>query len=485
MYKQNRLFLKSFFKNERLKVYNFHNIWEQLSQKIRPYQKEIERNVKKIGYFDLGNVPSINLRDIYNEYQNIWKKYRTVKEINPKQLKKYFLILFSNPNEGVPSGLYDNPDQFNDFLEALIKKNKQSYLKRFISDLLYYYPEDKDVLFKSLKKLYNNLDKQKRSNKLLLEANTQFQLTEEKGPLIIAQNILDIKKNLSTEVLSRIWLKERHLISNGIGQSVVEELCHLAKDFIQEEDKIILGRLLKYLSGDNNIKRFSNSSPIASVLLRPFEKKTPIQSIKKEITKFLDQHIGDPRFESEKWINMGREKSIFLKWKISETLKDFFALLSYTAKQVSDADRMWSYRKEFIEAYWKEGHIKDAWIVLGKEAYKNRLKFLKEGFDNYGRIVKGVDPIHSVLLFQIGDLIFSEWNCKGKARVWNSSLNKYSPQFYKTDYLKGDLVNKPKKEFIHSSPKTYYWQQKLSQYIEKYTYIPCPEQIQKKIYRFQ
>ena len=55
---------------------------------------------------------------------------------------------------------------------------------------------------------------------------------------------------------------------------------------------------------------------------------------------------------------MDKEKSIFLKWKISETLKHFFELLSYTAKQASDADRMWSYRKEFIEAYWKEGSYK-------------------------------------------------------------------------------------------------------------------------------
>ena len=181
---------------------------------------------------------------------------------------------------------------------------------------------------------------------------------------------------------------------------------------------------------------------------------------------------------------MDKEKSIFLKWKIGETLKDFFALLSYTAKQAPDADRMWSYRKEFIEAYWKEGHIRDAWIVLGKAAYKNRLKFLREDFDNYGKIIKG-NPIHSVLLFQIGDLVLSEWNYNGKVRLWNSSLNKYFPQFYKTEYLRKNLVKNPKKEFSHFSSETYFWQKKLSQYIEKYTYIPCPEYLRKKIYRFQ
>ena len=138
--------------------------------------------------------------------------------------------------------------------------------------------------------------------------------------------------------------------------------------------------------------------------------------------------------------------------------------------------------KEFIEAYWKEGHIKEAWIVLGREAYRHRQKFLKANFKNYGQIVQGANPIHSVLLFQIGDLTLSEWNYNGKVRVWNTG--KYSPSFYKTEYSREDLVKKPTKEFIHSSSETYYWQKKLCRYIEDYTGISCPQRLQKKIDRF-
>ena len=483
MYKQNNFFLKSFFKNEELKEKDFDDIWNQLSKKIQPYQKEIEKNIKKIGSFDIEDLSSINLKDIYSEYQSIWKQYRTVEGVNLKKLKEFFFILFSNLNEGVLSGIYDNPEQFDDFLKALIKKNNQIYLRRLFSDLLYYYPEDNHLLFKRLKKLYNNIDKKKKSNRLLIEANTEFKITEEQGPLIIAQNILDIKKNLSSEVLPKIWLKEKHLVSGGIGQSIVKELCYLAKEHIKEENKVILDRLFKYLSENGNIVRFSNPIPVVSVLLRPFEQKTPIQPIKKEITKFLDQYIGDPRFESEKWINMSLEKSIFLRWKIGETLDSFFALLDYTAKQDPNADRMWCYRKEFIEAYWKEDYIKNAWIVLGKKAYKNRLNFLKKDFKGYGTITKEVNPIHSVLLFQIGDLILSEWNYNGKVRLWDSSLN--FPQFYETEYSREDLVKNSKKEFIHSSSEKYYWQKALSRYIEQYTYIPCPKYLQRQIDKFQ
>ena len=135
---------------------------------------------------------------------------------------------------------------------------------------------------------------------------------------------MDIQKNLYSEVLSKIFLKKRHLISNGIGQSIVENLCHLAKNSIQEEDELKLKRFLDYLSGENNIQHFTDPRPITKVLLIPFENKVPTQSTKKQITKFLDQYVGDPRFESEKWNNMDNEKSIFLKWKIGETLKDFF-----------------------------------------------------------------------------------------------------------------------------------------------------------------
>lgn len=491
MYSENKFFLKSFIKNEGLKENNFNGIWNKLSVKTQAYQKEIERNIKKIGDFEAKDPTAFNLKDIYKEHQNLWNIKGTLEGVDSKKLRNYLQILFANPNEGIPAGLYDNTEQFDDFLEALIKQNKQTLLKRLFAELLYHYPTD-NLFFKRLEKIYKNLDKQKRSNQALIQANTEFRFTEENSPLIIAQNILDIQKNLSFEVLSKIWLKERHLTSNGsqdkkekgIGQAVVKKLCYLAKNYILEENEPVLKRFLEYLSGENDIKRFISPKPITEVLLRPFENKVPIQSVKKQITKFLDQNVGDPRFKSEKWINMDREKSIFLKWKIGETLKDFFELLSYTVKEEPNADKMWFYRKNFIKAYWKAGHIKEAWIVLGRKAYKNRFKFLKKDHESYGKINRRAKPIHSVLLFQIGDLVFSEWNYNGKVRLWNSS-SKYTPQFYKTEYLRENLEKNSKKEFIHSSPQTYYWQKKLSEYIEKYTGISCPEFLQRKIDKFQ
>ena len=74
-------------------------------------------------------------------------------------------------------------------------------------------------------------------------------------------------------------------------------------------------------------------------------------------------------------------------------------MLSYTAKKDPNADKMWLLRKEFIEGYLSTDYITAAWIVLGKEAYKNRSKFLKEDFREYGKITSGANPIHSVFTF--------------------------------------------------------------------------------------
>ena len=494
MSSENNFFLKSFFKDEGLKETRFDIIWDKLSLKTQVFQKKIEKNIKKMGDFELKNSSPLTPKEIYKEYQNLWNTKGTLEGIRSKKLKNYFQILFANPNEGVAKGLYDNTEQFDDFFNTLIKKNKQNFLKRLFEDLLYHYPikllfvdlfshypTDK-LFFTRLKKVYNNLDKQKRSHQALIQANVEFCFTEKDSPKIIAKNILDIQQDLSF-VLSKLWLKERHLISNGIGEAIVTELSYMVKKFVQEENEPVIKRFLDYLYGKNNINRFISPKLITKALLRPFENKEPNKkSVKKRITKILDQHVGDPRSKSKRWINMEKEKSIFLKWKIGETLKDFFDLLSYTSEQDFDADRMWPYRKEFIEAYQKEGHIKEAWIVLGKEAYNNRSDFLKEEHDGFGKLIRGVKPIHSfhsVLLFQIGDLILSEWNYNGPVRLWDS--NKNSPQFYKKEYTKEELVKKAKKQFKHHSSRTYFWQRELSYYIEQYTGIPCPKDLRRKI----
>ncbi len=491
---QSKFFLKDFLKSE-IKRKNSNSVWDNLSEKIAPYKNEIERHIAKLSHCELKERPTLSVKDIYDGYQKIWNEHQTIRGVSSRELKDYFFILFSNPQEGVSTGLYDGPEQFDDFLNVIVEKGRQSYLKRLISELFYNYPKDEEF-FGRLEKVFTHLDRKRRSHQSLFKAHIQFRLIGKEGPSHIARAILDPQKELSSDVLSKIWLKERHLLG-GIGKAIVKELCNLASEPIEREDKAVLDRFLDYLSNSRAVSareeisnsdmgptaRFTDPKPIVSVLLRPFENQMPSRSIQNTITQFLDRYVGDPRFKSEKWMAMGKEKEIFLRWKIGETIEDFLSLLSYTANQDPMAQRMWGYRKEFIKAYWEAGHIRKAWIVLGRKDYDNRLKFLKRDFNGYGKIIKGAQSNHSCLLLQIGDLILSEWNYNGKVRIWNENEeDKHSPPFYKGEYSKEDLVSPSQKKFVHRQDKRYSWQKKLSWYIEENTGIECPDVLLRKIY---
>ena len=337
---KNKLFIQDLFKSYKSIGSSVDVEWKHLPEKIKPFKDQIKKYNRRIGSFDIinsNNTPQ-NLESIYRDYQEYWNEHKTIKELSFKKIKELIYILFPNPNEGIKKGLYDNHEQFHDYLDILIKKNKPSYLKRLISELLYHYPKNEDLLFKRLDKIYSHLDKNKTSNQPLFKANKKFKLIEKIGPSLIAD---DIFKNTNLDVvLQNIWIKERHLL-NGIGSKIVNCLCKLVKQPIANEDKIILNRFLEYLLGKNKVTyndmistiRYNDITPIVKVLLNPFEYTRPQELIKTKITKFLDNNIGDPRFQSEKWISMPKQKSIFLRWKVGETIENFLELVSYTSKK--------------------------------------------------------------------------------------------------------------------------------------------------------
>ena len=481
--------LKSFFKKSHyLNSLHSHinNCWIEISKRLQVDKKSIEDNIEKIGHFNESSHIAIeNIKDIYNQYQRYFKLHGTVRDMESRQLRQLLRILFPNIKDGVSKGLYKNKDQFEDFLDTLTARNKQFLMKHLISELLYYYPKNQtDLLFERLNKAYHYLDQSRKSHQMFIKANTQFQLTHREGPSKIAKEVMDTNKDLDL-ILKNIWIKERHL-SHGIGQEIVKEICSLTQSQNLIEDDKSLNRFLKYFSGLKKAEletctvRYKDVQPIVKTLLSPFKYKIPNKVHKKKITKFLDKHVGDPRHKPEKWISMSKEKDVFLRWKIDGTIRDFLELLSYTAKGNIDVKRMWRYRKEFIECYWRENYISDAWIILGRKDYENRDKFLKEGLHEYGQLVSGKTSSHSALLFQIGDLIISEWNYNGKARMWKKS-NRSAPRFYKLEYSKNNLEKSANNEFIHHGAEEYYWQKKMSDYIEDYTGIKYPKILSKKL----
>lgn len=529
---QVKYWLKDFF-HKSLKPtpqQDFHK--EQLSQVLKEVrhkcEKAIKLNIEKMGGQGVDrDLSPEDLKTIYETSQAYWSKHKTFQKMPFKQLKNLQYILFASPNEGVLSGIYDNSYQFNDLKHTLVKKNKQSFLKYLISELLYEYPADKSVLFERLKGIFHSLSREKASNYSLMEANKHFNILKEKGPECVARAVLNTNQNLE-DILQNLWLRERHL-SGGIGQVIIKKMCDLIQPPLSRlsekdpsrEDKAKLNRFLEYVSGpsqgdeefkkqdlpvvlrDNDTSdqeltdgRYQSVKPIVKSLLNPFNNTYPPEdTIKQPITEFLDLHVGDPRFKSEKWIAMQKEKDIFMQWKIAESIEAFIALLADVASRNENEDRMWRKRQEVIEAYWKAGYIKNAWVILGNEAHQNRSRFLKEG--TKCGLLKSASTSRSVLLYQIGDLTVLEGNYNQTLRIFKPT-NPKTPRFNKSEYEmiysnknvteKGVhplWMKKSDKDIKHSQSETYYWQKQFVDYIKRWTGMVCPKELRKKIAKYR
>ena len=532
---QVKYWLKDFFHNNKyLKNFPDQELQnKRLQNRARECEKEMRANIKRMG--GSGNeklFPPEELKTIYKTSQAYWLQHKTYQNMPLKQLKNLRYILFANPNEGVESGIYNNPHQFNDLKNTVVKKNMRSFLKHLISDLLYEYPKDKNVLFKRLQEAAHSLCENKISNRSMMEANKHFNILKETGPECVARAVLNTDHNLE-DILQNLWLKERHL-SGGMGQEIIKKMCDLNRRSLSRlsenphsslGERARLNRFLEYVSGstqkkserakkqslkvvsrqslDNGISetdleggRYQDVKPIVKSLLNPFQNTAPPEdSLKQVITQFLDLHVGDPRFKSEKWIAMPREKDIFMQWKIAESIEAFIALLAYVARQNERVDRMWRKRQEVIEAYWRAGYIKNAWVILGDEAHGKRFRFLKEG--TRCGLLKGATALRSVLLYQTGDLTVLEGNYDQGLRIFKSS-NSRSPLFNQSEYKmiynnesiteKGIhplWMKKADKEIRHFSSENYYWQKQLVDYIKKWTGLPCPKGLRKQINKYQ
>ena len=70
----------------------------------------------------------------------------------------------------------------------------------------------------------------------------------------------------------------------------------------------------------------------------------------------------------------------------------------------------------------------------------------------------------SVFVFQIGQYIFSEWSHNGKLRVYTTeSANHF---FGLSSLSKWEINENFVEAWIHSSPGTYSWQKKVSEWLK-------------------
>lgn len=172
---------------------------------------------------------------------------------------------------------------------------------------------------------------------------------------------------------------------------------------------------------------------LAEALLKPWLDSDPVADIKIMVADFCVEILGDPRFDGFSWQQVGAaEKSVLLRWLTGRTLDAFFDVLR------NSADSIWQHRQVFWTRYYREGHITEAWAILGPDAHQFVNRNYRGADLAYGRLVGKSDEAQSVLLMRMGDLVFCEWSHNGKLRVTNIN-GRLAPKLYKKSYDASDL----------------------------------------------
>ena len=179
---------------------------------------------------------------------------------------------------------------------------------------------------------------------------------------------------------------------------------------------------------------------------------------KNKCMEIFYRRLGDPRFGNSRfnWDKVSpKSRDIFSQWLSAEDLEIFFELINQTA-----VNRMWRYREKFWRAYLP--HISSTWIFLGSDA-KRIARQLGDKNTGHGNLDGGVRD-QSVFVFQIKNFIFLEWSHNGKLSVYKSETTNL---FFGLPSLRGiNITSNVIKDWVHSSPKTYSWQKKVSEWLK-------------------
>ena len=212
---------------------------------------------------------------------------------------------------------------------------------------------------------------------------------------------------------------------------------------------------------------------IAEALLLPWRNSQPNDGLKSKVMDFLIHHYGDPRIRKNLWHGVSTEAiDVLISWINGRTLELFFKILQETA------DSIWQYRQRFWTAYFKAGHIDEAWVALGPDAaiVLKRLDDSKQL--KFANLLRS-EASQSVLLIRIGQILFCEWSHNGRLRAQriDSALapTMYRPyyesddlRFQSLDFNNGQLLDPG---LVHFNSTSGGWQDRARVFVRKQTGI--------------
>lgn len=286
------------------------------------------------------------------------------------------------------------------------------------------------------------------------------------GPRKTAESIASSRRTL------REWIQV-HELWPSFGTSPFAEAAF--NSFLQSSEDLrrsndFINTIVEWSITDRGDLRYSASrAKLAEALLLPWRFNQPNVLIQSRLIAFLLKHYGDPRIGKNLWHGVSAEAiRVLIGWINGRTLEAFFRILQETA------DSIWQYRQKFWTAYFKAGHIDEAWVALGPDAAAvlRRLDDTKQL--KYANLL-GSESSQSILLIRIGQIIFCEWSHNGRLRaqridspvspaMYKAYYNSESLRFQSLDFNDG-LTQDP--GLVHFSSQNGGWQDRARLFIQK------------------
>ncbi len=185
------------------------------------------------------------------------------------------------------------------------------------------------------------------------------------------------------------------------------------------------------------------------------------------LIKIFYKYMNDPRHPEGKikWRKVSsKAQNVFLSWLKKNDFEIFFGIIEKTAGRTAAGDRMWKYRQQFWEDYLDDMY--ETRVILGFDAVELAHE-MGQKLLNCAYLSRGSHD-QSLLMFSIGRFVFIEVSHSGKLRIF---LKNQSPiPFYESrrnaSYSYSEIREfYAVEEFIHSSPETYSWQSRVSEWI--------------------
>lgn len=181
----------------------------------------------------------------------------------------------------------------------------------------------------------------------------------------------------------------------------------------------------------------------------------------------------DPRLHPLRWQAINEEVRVTVEgWLTKVTLESFFQVM---LALLTDRDDMVQEREEFWRAYYQQGVIKSAWMIVARDGEQLARKVLGSSFGTFASGASSAQRDHCGLLLQIGHLMILEMNKKGSTFFWEAGDGSMPGNFAKV-YDRARM-----RELIEADPLRRFilkhhpgWQWKYHDAIYKHTGISRP-----------